>query len=104
MDPQRRKEVLAQMERMIKTQGQEDAAKLSQQAKDETEIEKAKYIDATKREITEEYQRKLKQDEIKLRIQRSADQNKARILKMQQVNTMVEDLYAESRRKMVEIV
>ena len=60
--------MLAQMERMIKNQGQEDAAKIKQQATDETEIEKAKYIDATKREVTEEFQNKLKQDEIKLRI------------------------------------
>lgn len=56
------------MERMIKNQGQEEATKIKQQATNETEIEKTKYIDTTRREVTEEYQNKLKQDEIKLRI------------------------------------
>ena len=59
---------MAQMERLIKNQGQEEAAKIKDQAQNETEIEKTKYIDTTRREVTEEYQNKLKQDEIKLRI------------------------------------
>ena len=44
----------------------------------------------------------MQQDEIRLRIQRSADQNKQRIKKMQIINELVQKLYKEAQVKMVE--
>ena len=46
----------------------------------------------------------MQQDEIKLRIERSAEQNKQRIKKMQTVNQMVESLQNEARAKLHDMV
>jgi len=51
--------------------------------------------------LTQDYKNRLQQDEIKLRIQKSAEQNASRIQKMKTVNTLVEKLYKEAKHKMI---
>lgn len=48
-----------------------------------------------------DYKNKLQQDEIKLRIQKSAEQNVARIQKMKTVNSLVEKVYKEAQHRMM---
>ena len=48
-----------------------------------------------------DYKVRLQQDEIKLKIQRSAAENNSRISKMRTVNGLIEKLYHDARIKMV---
>lgn len=63
----------------IKSHGKERVDTINKQALDEFTIQKEKYIAEEKDRLTLEYRNKLQQDEIKLRIQKSAHQNAARI-------------------------
>lgn len=51
--------------------------------------------------MVNDYKTKLQQDEIRLRIQKSATENNARIQKMKTVNQLVEKLYKEAKHKMM---
>jgi hypothetical protein len=68
MDPDRRRAVFQKMKEHITNKGQEERMKILNQAQNETDVEKKKYIDEERRYIAQEYQTKLSQDEIKLRI------------------------------------
>jgi V-type H+-transporting ATPase subunit E len=95
-------QVLKSMIAFIRSHGEERVAAITKQAEDEFTIQKEKYIAEEKERLTQDYKNKLSQDEIKLRIQKSAEQNVVRIKKMQTVNTLVEKLYKEAKHKMVE--
>jgi V-type H+-transporting ATPase subunit E len=51
--------------------------------------------------VVNDYKNKLAQDEIKLKIQRSASENSARIQKMKTVNSLIEKLYKDAKTKMI---
>ena len=46
---------------------------------------------------------RLEQDKIKLRIQRSANENSARIQKFKAVNSLIEKIYKEAQAKIVAV-
>ncbi len=75
---------------------------IDKQADDEFTIQKEKFIADEKENLMQFYKNKLAQDEIKLKIQKSAEQNAARISKMKTVNQLIEKLYKEAKHKMVE--
>ena len=56
--------------------------------REESKMERDNYIAQEKARITEEYKGKLAQDEIKLKIQKSAHENAARISRMKTVNDL----------------
>jgi vacuolar-type H+-ATPase subunit E/Vma4 len=85
----------------IRTHGDERVQTISKQAEDEFTIQKENYIAEQKEAIITDYKNKLQQDEIKLRIQKSAEQNIARIQKMKTVHSLVEKVYKEAQHKMV---
>jgi len=60
----------------------EDAQKLFKSSKDE-------YIKAERERIVNDYKQKLVQDEIKLKIEKSAEENKIRIQRMQDINQKI---------------
>ncbi len=102
MNDQEASKVLESMVQFIENHGRERADTIRKQAMQEFTIEKEKYIASEKERVIGEYKNKLQQDEIRLRIQRSAEQNQARIQKMQFVNELVQKLYKEAQTKMVE--
>lgn len=102
MNDQEASKVLESMVQFIENHGRERADTIRKQAQQEFTIEKEKFIANEKERIIAEYKTKLQQDEIRLRIQRSADQNQQRIHKMQMVNELVQKLYKEAQVKMVE--
>lgn len=77
-------------------------AAIDKQADDEFTIQKEKFIADEKENLMQHFKNKLAQDEIKLKIQKSAEQNAARIQKMKTVNQLIEKLYKEAKHKMVE--
>ena len=93
--------VLKSMIQFIRSHGDERVATIDKQASDEFTIQKEKFIADEKENMIQFYKNKLAQDEIKLRIQKSAEQNAARIQKMKTVNQLVEKLYKEAKHKMV---
>lgn len=102
MNDQEASKVLESMVQFIENHGRERADTIRKQAMQEFTIEKEKYIASEKERVIGEYKNKLQQDEIRLRIQRSAEQNQARIQKMHFVNELVQKLYKEAQTKMVE--
>ena len=94
-------QVLKSMVAFIRSHGDERVAAINKQADDEFTIQKEKYIAEEKERLTQDYKNRLQQDEIKLRIQKSAEQNASRIQKMKTVNTLVEKLYKEAKHKMI---
>ena len=54
---------------------------------------KNEYVEEEKQRMILDYKNRLAQDEIKLKIQRSAKENAARIQKMKTVNSLIEKLY-----------
>ena len=90
------------MIQFIKSHGDERVATITKQADDEFTIQKEKYIADEKDNLINFYKSKIATDEIKLKIQKSAEQNAARISKMKTLNTLVEKLCTESKHKLVE--
>lgn len=90
------------MVKFIYRQGQDKVLTIDKQGEEEFKKEKDTFIAAEKERLANEYKTRLAQDEIKLKIQKSASENQARIQRMKTVNTFVEKLYKESKNKMVE--
>lgn len=101
MNNEEASQVLKSMIDFIRSHGRERVETINKQAQDEFTIQKEKYIAEEKERLTQEYKNRLQQDEIKLRIQKSAEQNALRIQKMKTVNTLVEKIYKEAKHKMV---
>ena len=94
--------VLKSMIQFIRSHGDERVATIDNQAKEEFTIQKEKFIAEEKENLIQTYKNRLAQDEIKLKIQKSAEQNANRIAKMKTVNQLVEKLFKEAKHKMVE--
>lgn len=91
-----------QMVKFIYRQGQDKILTIDKQGEEEFKTERDAFIELEKERIFNEYKTRLAQDEIKLKIQRSASENQARIQRMKTVNTLVERLYKESKNKIIE--
>lgn len=100
MNPEEASQVLRSMVDFIRSHGKERVDTINKQALDEFTIQKEKYIAEEKERLTQEYKNRLQQDEIKLRIKKSAEQNAQRIKKMKTINTLVEKIYSEAKQKM----
>ena len=64
---------------------------------DEFTIQKNSYVEEEKKKITENYKNELANQEVRLKIEKSKQQNIERIQKMRKVNEYVEDLKKEMR-------
>lgn len=84
----------------IKSQNNKEVEKIDLESNQEFTTQKSSYIEEEKKRIIQEYKNKLAQDEIRLKIQRSAKQNNARIQSMKTVNSLIEKLYKEAKGKL----
>ncbi len=100
MNDQEASNVLKSMIAFIKTHGDERVSAIAKQTEDEFTIQKEKYIADEKERLIADYKNKLSQDEIRLKIQKSAEQNAQRIQKMKTVNQLIEKLQKEAKHKM----
>ena len=96
--------VLESMCQFIRNHGKEREQAIIKQTQEEFTIEKEKFIAMQKEDIVAAYKAKIKQDEIKMRIEKSARQNKERIEKMRKVNEMVQSLQEDVRVKLADTV
>lgn len=102
MNDQEASGILQSMVQFIRSHGDERVATINKQAEDEYTVQKENYIAEEKERVSQDYKNRLIQDEIKLKIQRSAAENAARIQKMRTVNQLVEKIYQESKEKIVQ--
>ena len=90
------------MLKFLKRHGEDKANTITKQADDEFKSMRNNFIEEEKARIVWDFKNRLAQDEIKLKIQRSASENVARIQKMKTVNSLIEKLYKDSKAKMVQ--
>ncbi len=79
MNDQEASNILKSMIQFIRSHGDERVASINKQAEDEFTVQKENFIAEEKERLVADYKNKLQQDEIKLRIQKSAAENAARI-------------------------
>ena len=94
--------ILKSMIQFIRSHGDERVHSINKQADDEFTVQKENFIAEEKERLTVDIRNRLQADEIKLRIQKSATENQARITKMRTVNELIEQIYAEARKKISE--
>lgn len=85
------------MLKFIHRQGQDKAKMIECSGDEEFKKERDNYIASEKERITEEFNTRLAQDKIKLKIQKSATENAARIQRMKTVNSLIEKLYKDAK-------
>ena len=91
------KQCYERMLKFIHKQGQDKADQIQAQTKEEFKRERDNFIKAEQERITAEFNTRLAQDQIKLKIQKSANENAARIQKMKTVNSLIENLYKDAK-------
>ena len=81
----------------IKQHGIEEVARIEKSMGDEFTIQKNQYVEEEKKKITENYKNELANQEVRLKIEKSKQQNAQRIERMRKVNEIVEELRKELR-------
>ena len=76
----------------IKSQGKERVAEIEEQANQDFSIGKEKMIEQEKKRLTEKIEKDLQTAEVNMKIERSAEMNKARIIKMRKTAELVDSL------------
>lgn len=86
----------------IKQHGIEEVARIEKSMGDEFTIQKNSYVEEEKKKITENYKNELSNQEVRLKIERSKQQNMQRIERMRKVNEYVENLKSETKANLRE--
>lgn len=81
----------------IQQHGKEEVARIQKSMGDEFTIQKNNYVEEEKKKITENYKNELANQEVRLKIEKSKQQNLERIAKMKKVNEYIESLKKTTR-------
>ena len=92
--------ILNSMIAFIQEHGKETVAKIEKSMGDEFTIQKNQYVDDEKKKIHENYVNELANQEVRLKIEKSKQQNAQRIARMRMVNTFVDALVKETKQKL----
>ena len=92
--------ILGSMIDFINQSGKERVDEISRQAKQDFAVGKEQAIETKKKMLTESFKNKLDNAEVQLKIEKSAQQNKARIARMRAINELVEQLLIETKKAM----
>ena len=84
----------------IKSHGDERVAEIEDQATNDFNIGKEKMIEREKTMLAEAHEKNLNSAEVKMKIERSALQNKERIDKMRHTSKLVDSLLMDAKVKM----
>jgi len=90
------------MVEFIKKSGQERVKEIEQQADNDFNVGKEQHIEAEKKRLTENFANKLNNEEIRLKIAKSAEQNKERIERMIRIQEMVQNLLEKTKQALYE--
>jgi vacuolar-type H+-ATPase subunit E/Vma4 len=82
MNKKQADEILGSMVAFIKQHGIEEVQRIEKAAGDEFTIQKNQYVDEQKKNISETFKNELANEEVRLKIEKSKEQNKARIDRM----------------------
>lgn len=85
----------------INRTGEDKERAITRASQDEFNKLRSEYIASEQERIINDIRVRLEQDKIKLKIQRSATENNARIQKMRTVNGLIEKLFHDAKVKMV---
>jgi hypothetical protein len=102
MNTQQKDDILQSMINFIQQHGKERVAEIRDQANSDFTVVKEKTIEAEKKRLMDQYEKDVNIAEVNLKIARSAEMNRARILKMRKTNEIVESLLRASKLKMAE--
>jgi vacuolar-type H+-ATPase subunit E/Vma4 len=97
-EPQAAK-ILSSMIAFIEQHGAEEVQAIIESSNNEFTIQKNAYVAEEKIKITENYKNELANQEVRLKIEKSKQQNAARIERMRKVNEIVETLKNELKIK-----
>ena len=100
MNAAQKNDILESMIQFIKKHGDERVQELRDQAQMNFTVEKEKQIENEKKRLWETHEKDVNQAEVALKIERSAEANKARIAKMRTTNELVEGLLVKSKIQM----
>lgn len=92
--------ILKSMIAFIEQHGSEEVQSINDSADNEFTIQKNNFVAEEKIKIHDNYKNLLANEEVKMKIEKSKQQNSARIERMRKVNEIVEDLKKELRNKM----
>ena len=91
--------ILDSMIAFIRQHGEEEVTAIKQASDAEFIVQKNNYITEEKLKITENFKTELENQEVRLKIEKSKQQNAARIERMRKVNEIVEKLKSELKAK-----
>ena len=94
------KKIMDGMIQFIKAHGQERVQEIQQQTDTDFVVQKEKLMFAKRKQLNLQFQKDLNIAEINLKIAKSAEQNKQRITRMQQINELVQSLQAQAGEAM----
>ena len=84
--------ILSSMVAFIQQHGKEEVDRIDKASGDEFTIQKNQYVEDEKKKIAETYKNQLSNQTVRLKIEKSKQQNMARIDKMRKVNEYVDSL------------
>ncbi|KAL8504953.1 hypothetical protein ACS0TY_016233 [Phlomoides rotata] len=94
---------IQQMVRFIRQEAQEKANEISVSAEEEFNIEKLQLVEAEKKKVKQDYERKTKQVEVRKKIEYSVQLNAARIKVLQAQDDVVNDMKETARKELLNI-
>lgn len=94
---------ILQMVRFIRQEAEEKANEISVSAEEEFNIEKLQLVEAEKKKIRQEYEKKEKQVEVRKKIEYSMQLNASRIKVLQAQDDMVNEMKAEAVKSLVNV-
>jgi V-type H+-transporting ATPase subunit E len=93
-------EILQSMINFIKSHGEEKVTEIKEQAAHDFSVAKEKMIESEKIFLDKKFKTELDNAEVKLKIERSAEMNKARIEKMRETAKLVDGLQEAAKVKL----
>ena len=99
MNDMQAKKILESMVAFIRQHGEEEVQAINASADNEFIVQKNNYVSEEKIKISENFKNELDNQEVRLKIEKSKQQNAARIEKMRKVNEIVENLRTELKSK-----
>jgi V-type H+-transporting ATPase subunit E len=102
MNHDQKTDILQSMINFIQQHGKERVGEIKEQANMDFTVVKEKTIESEKKRLMEQFEKDVNIAEVNLKIARSAELNRARILKMRKTNELVESLLNAAKIKMAE--
>lgn len=94
--------ILDNMVAFIRQHGEEEVARIMRSMDEQFTVQKNSYVDAEKQKISDSFKNELANREVKMKIEKSKEQNERRIEKMRKVNDYIDQLTAATRTQVRE--